>query len=357
MCPCLTFFEVIVMAVSLDTIYYTAMRKYHMKLVEGTEGIWNSVTWIHQVEDIEVVGFLKGGELVIVTGISNLVHNRLLEFVTLLIEKEASGLIVNIGPYIKEIPKEVIDLAKEKQFPIFTIPWEVHLVDFNREFCNEIMMRDQKSQNLCGAFQMAIFHPEKMENYMPIMEQEGIDANCRYCMIKCKPDYMVQESINQTKLYYDIRTHFEKTIVRESGYYAIFKKDEYITIVMPSKEKKSVNTLVEKLGRFMKWQNAKGTLYFAVSELSLELSGLSQSYDTMTYMLKMQIAENKTVSYMEDLGILSLLINVKSVDILVNYRNREIGVLEQYDKENGTGYCDILYAYIKCNGKMQEVPT
>ena len=50
------------MSVTLDKIYYTAMRKYKMKLVAGAGGIWGQVTWIHQVEDRDVVEFLKGGE-------------------------------------------------------------------------------------------------------------------------------------------------------------------------------------------------------------------------------------------------------------------------------------------------------
>lgn len=92
------------MSVTLDRIYYTAMRKYKMKLVAGSGGIWGQVTWIHQVEDKDVIGFLKGGELVVITGITNIGSESLFDYTEQLISKEACGLIINIGPYIKSVP-------------------------------------------------------------------------------------------------------------------------------------------------------------------------------------------------------------------------------------------------------------
>lgn len=93
------------MAVSLEKIYYTAMRKYDLKLVAGTAGIWNIVSWIHLVEDVQVADFLKGQELVVITGISRPDGEQLLEYTKRLYENEASGLIINIGPFIREIPR------------------------------------------------------------------------------------------------------------------------------------------------------------------------------------------------------------------------------------------------------------
>lgn len=116
------------MAVSLEKIYYTAMRKYDLKLVAGTAGIWNIVSWIHLVEDVQVADFLKGQELVVITGISRPDGEQLLEYTKRLYENEASGLIINIGPFIREIPQEVIEFSEENGFPLFCLPWEVHLV-------------------------------------------------------------------------------------------------------------------------------------------------------------------------------------------------------------------------------------
>lgn len=131
------------------------------------------VSWIHIVEDVGVVGFLKGQELVVITGISGLNEEQLLDYTMRLYRQEASGLIINLGPYIHEIPQQVIDFAEENNFPVFSLPWEVHLVDFNREFCNLIIHSEQENQNLCSAFRNAIFTPKAEETYLPFLKKRG----------------------------------------------------------------------------------------------------------------------------------------------------------------------------------------
>ena len=71
------------------------------------------VQWVHTVEDSEVGDFLHGGELIFSTGIANKNDDWLLPFVRTLIDKNVSGLVLNTGPYITSIPKEVIDYCNE----------------------------------------------------------------------------------------------------------------------------------------------------------------------------------------------------------------------------------------------------
>lgn len=344
------------MSVTLDRIYYTAMRKYKMKLVAGSGGIWGQVTWIHQVEDKDVIGFLKGGELVVITGITNIGSESLFDYTEQLISKEACGLIINIGPYIKSVPESVLKLAEEHQFPVFTLPWDVHLVEFNREFCNEIMKTDQKSKNLCAAFRMAVFSPEKAEEYLPVLEDEGIGSDNRFCMVKCMPTLTEgEDGVDITKLFYDIRTYFERCVNKIFDKYVIFRKDHFLTMILPASEKSVIQNMLQEMLSFPKWQDGKGSLTFAVSDLSLEIKKLSQYYDALTWMCRIEYKEQIDIGFMDELGIATLFLTTKDKKFLEQYKEREIGTLEQYDAENATDYCNILYAYLKCNGKMSDV--
>ena len=56
------------MAATLEKIYEVALHHYHMKLVAGREGLSNLVDWVHVVEEMDYVHFLKGRELIITTG-------------------------------------------------------------------------------------------------------------------------------------------------------------------------------------------------------------------------------------------------------------------------------------------------
>lgn len=344
------------MSVELERIYYTAMRKYGMKLVAGTGGIWNTVSWIHTVEDSAVIDFLKGRELVIITGIKCLTEEEQISFARECYEQEAAGLVFNIGPYISHVPEEVLSFAEEKKFPVFTLPWEVRLVEFNREFCNMILQVDQQKQDLCSAFRTAIFSPDKTSEYMPVLIREGFPANEKYCMIKCMPRVENPgEEYDSSKLFYDLRLYCERTLNRMQKKYVIFRHDIYLTIVVPEVDRTEADNLLKEIMQFGKWQNQKGSLYFAVSNYELQIGELSEYYETLGRMCKLAYKEKQQVWYTEELGISSLLLAVKSIHVLEEYKERNLGVLENYDMENGTDYCNILYAYLKCNGKMQEV--
>ena len=68
------------MAATLEKIYEVALHHYHMKLVAGREGLSNLVDWVHVVEEMDYMHFLKGRELIVTTGIKEPDDAQLLEF-------------------------------------------------------------------------------------------------------------------------------------------------------------------------------------------------------------------------------------------------------------------------------------
>ena len=55
------------MAIILEEIYEVASHRYNMKLVAGGRGLRNLVYWVHAVEEMDYVSFLKGRELIVTT--------------------------------------------------------------------------------------------------------------------------------------------------------------------------------------------------------------------------------------------------------------------------------------------------
>ena len=47
------------MAIILEEIYEVALHRYNMKLVAGGRGLRNLVDWVHTVEEMDYVSFLK----------------------------------------------------------------------------------------------------------------------------------------------------------------------------------------------------------------------------------------------------------------------------------------------------------
>lgn len=90
-----------------------------------------SIVPYHDIEDAiaEVNDSIYGLQAGVFTNALDIAH--------LCIEKlEVGGVIINVGPYIKEIPEEVIQIADAANFPVFELPWEVKIVEVTQEICS-----------------------------------------------------------------------------------------------------------------------------------------------------------------------------------------------------------------------------
>ena len=67
------------------------------------------------------------------------------QFIRDLYSKNIAGLVINIGPYIKKTPVEVIELADSLDFPVFELPFEVGLIDISQSICKAIFMNKLES--------------------------------------------------------------------------------------------------------------------------------------------------------------------------------------------------------------------
>ena len=97
----------------LDEIYDSIKKKFPIHSVNGSAGMARPVQWVHMVEDLEVAEYINGNELIFTTGIADYEESWLLKFVQRLHENHASGLVVNIGPYIEKIPDNVKEYGRK----------------------------------------------------------------------------------------------------------------------------------------------------------------------------------------------------------------------------------------------------
>lgn len=131
---------------NVDTLPYADK----LKLVAGRNGLDRIIKWVHYLENPEYIVWLKGGELILTTCVfMKDVTSELLKLVKELNSRKVSGLVLNVGPYINETPKEVIDAANFFDFPVFELPFQVRFIDISQSICREIFMSrlQQESMN------------------------------------------------------------------------------------------------------------------------------------------------------------------------------------------------------------------
>ena len=138
------------MSISLQEIYQSTREKYALELLTGENGLTKEFTWIQLCEDIGNCIFFRGHELVISTGLASMQENWLHDFITELIRHRVCGLILNTGKYIRpsDISPEIIALCREKHFPLFLMPWRIHIADIMQDYCSRLLHAQEQESRL-----------------------------------------------------------------------------------------------------------------------------------------------------------------------------------------------------------------
>src|SRR5690242_7697332 len=100
------------------------------RVLGGSAGMTQRVTKVNVIEVPDIIEWVSEGELLITTAYSikdNI--NILFELIPKLKSKGVVGLGIKVGRYIQELPKHIIDLADELDFPIIEVPFCVSHTD------------------------------------------------------------------------------------------------------------------------------------------------------------------------------------------------------------------------------------
>ena len=169
------------MGIKLSELYNSCDKK-NFKLIAGEKNINNSVSWIHMVEGMEITQFVEPNELSFTTGIAIENEEELFELVKSSYYSNATGFVINIGPFISRIPEEIINFCNEHDFPLFEMPWHVHLAEIMRKFCYQITLAERVEIELSSAIKNALFFPSQKDSYMPQLERYGFKSENSYCI-------------------------------------------------------------------------------------------------------------------------------------------------------------------------------
>ncbi|NLK96009.1 MAG: PucR family transcriptional regulator [Clostridiales bacterium] len=338
------------MSITLEKIMKQSGILYNMKLEAGKKGIKNVVQWVHIIEDEEVCSFLHGNELVFSTGIACSGREWLMSIVKKLNEMKVSGLVINIGPYIKEIPKEVIKYCNDNDFPLYSVPWETRLVDITRDFCKRIVQSDQVEQDIVSVFKDIIFNNEDYSKYVYLLERRCFHAKGNYTFVII---YNVDEN-EDASTDSNLKFYIEKIANRISDLIVLFTYDKYRVVLLSDYTKEDIKNFISELDR--QYLSSKPDKFIVgVSSTDVGIKSLNKGFNRSMETIKLAIRKNQKVMYYDDLGIYQLLVEESDYSVLRQFYNAILKPIENYDAETGNNYAETLKFYLENNGNVQVV--
>jgi purine catabolism regulator len=99
-----------------------------LTLATGEENAQVSVRWVHSTELLDPTPWLRGGELLLTTGLQLMGAKPQREFVERLAEREIAGLGFGTGFVHKKVPAAVLNAARKRGFPLFEVPYELPFI-------------------------------------------------------------------------------------------------------------------------------------------------------------------------------------------------------------------------------------
>ena len=327
------------MQTQVKALYELAKSKYSLSFHSGENGMMNSVSWIYLAEDIHNIDFLKGGELAITTGLFINSGVGLLEFIRALAMKNCSCIVINVGKYlhIEDITPDILEFCEINKLPLFTMPWEVHLVEIMQDYCRLLLQDNQREDNLSAAFQTALLQTVVTENIARTLNQFGFTTIADYRVI-------VIRNLHDTTI---ITSPLNSYGVK----YHLFYYDKLqILIYHAAPDQLSIKKMIEIICYC-------DSIKLGVSDVIHNIAQIGQCYKRACFSLATAELWNRSYIIFDELGIFQLLFCNSDPDLLETMYSRNLGILEQHDAEHDTDYITTLRVFLLSDCNLIETAS
>ncbi len=333
-----------------------------MKLVAGEEGLDREVLWTHMVDSDTISAFLQGQELTFTTGIGISEKLPLLKLVQEVYRNGASGIVINIGPYVDKIGQDVLDFANEKAFPVFEVPWKIHMAEIMRIICFAITKEQQSRIEVTAALNNAFLCPAQEELYVFPLMRKGYLADSVYTAVTIRVEVqkntVAGERMEQlhSQLGSHLRCNYKRILCCAQEKQLVLVLCDYT-----GQERKHVLTYIFQ--HFCNELKKEETAVFCVGNQAEELRQLHKSYETANQMAEVSAlgripgeevyGRHKMIVY-KNAGIFRILFALKDEEVMQEYVRDTVQPLLEYDALHNTDLAGVLQCYLRHDGSLQD---
>ena len=339
------------MSFTIEDMILTAENRYEMKFLAGQNGWANSISWVHLLEDTTIIQNFWGKELAVTTGLGFPQKEDWMNLARLLNRYHASGLIINVGQYIYDIPEELIAYCNENDLPLLTVPWEVHLSDMIKDFSIRVFLQDNTDEQIVAALIAAIETPDNQKAYRKeLLQYFDVDGSFQVLLLTCEGlDSM--DTVERKKLSYRIQLYLEDITHNASFFYY---NSDFVLIANAVSEEYLYRLVTGAIKRG-KRRMPELELCVGIGSKCMDISQLSISYQRAKAAAHMALTHKKQVVKFDDCGLFRLLYMVEDKGILREMETECLAALEEHDRRYNADYVDTLQSYLKHDGSIQAV--
>ena len=333
--------------------------------VAGKKGLDTEVKWTAVIDTIDLIQFSNEGELNFVTGFG--LHNdeEILSITREACNYKMAGIVFAPGgPYIKEVPRSVLDFGDRHDFPVLTIPWESKISNYTKAIGKLIIDEAYSDRTITDILKLILTGKELIPFDSAVTNQltrQGINKfdSYRVAMIHILAHKDV-ETKPFKEVYSAILKHINDQynasafiIPLKNGMAMIFSGSSAVDIV----EKQQVRLMADTLSRLQdKYEGYELRLGFG--EMCSKIEKISGSYNeaaVVVNLLSAKTQKEKGIYQYDKLGIYKVIWESKNQKVAMDFSYSILNALEVYDEVNDTDLMNCLRTYIECDCSVKEV--
>jgi PucR family transcriptional regulator, purine catabolism regulatory protein len=139
-----------------------------VRLLAGERSLHLPVRWVHISELLDPTPWLSGGELLLTTGMQLDTPAQQREFLARLADHHLAGLGFGTGFKHAEVPAPLLEMAAEREFPVFEVPYDVPFIAVTEAAFTQLVNEQY------AVLRRALAAQERLERI--VLSERGLDA-------------------------------------------------------------------------------------------------------------------------------------------------------------------------------------
>lgn len=332
------------MSKSLNYILSALTEEYELKVIPGTR-LDDMIEHVRIIEHIDSVQHIRENELIITTGIMLRDEDSLLQFCKLLIKQHAHGLIVNIGPYIEQLPERMLKLC-DGRLPLITLPWEKETIDLEKSIYALLMKASVSASSAAAFFEDYMKNPDKRNIVLNELEALGFSRTTKYTLYLLSVDEADTITEQQT-------APFKKHADSISIEYISYAGNNVAVFALVNCSDMEIKLFEAECRRSCKRSQEK--LFLTIGPQSVTIDAVASFYQQIYAYAHLAYKCHLPVTKFTDVDLFGLLSSLAGSDSLEKIYHQYYGRLKRYDETQHTNYCHVLESYFDCNFNKAEL--
>jgi len=314
-----------------------------LELASGQEAARAHMRWVHSTELPDPTPWLRGGELLLTTGLQLKRARVQAQFVGRLVDHDIVGLGFGTGFAHEEIPEALLEAARERDFPVFEVPYELPFIAITeRVFAQlvneryELLQRNMVGDVLAEALTGHLYPEELQARLRPfgIRDQVAVLA------------FALEDPSEAASV-------LERLLEREQVRSLVAIRGGLLCAVIAAED-----TDPMELAR-----TARAELAASFGEVRAAASRPAPTHSLrLTFhearcaleAVRLRNGAAPEVASHRDLGAFQLLLSLQDDDALTSYCRTVLGPVEQREGEYGDELLRSLDAFIEHNGHWEK---